>query len=413
MKKYKIGVLSDSPLICTGYSNQSTQIANILSAAGHDVIFFAHAYTGQMLVPPIKFEDGKTLNFKIIGGGREPYFKDLLQVYIKQFNLDVLFILLDTFMLFGNDGWFLKMDLSPAKVIFYYPSDGGGGIPRDCQNILAKVDKPIAMAKYGQIQVKDMYGIDSGYIPHAIETDVFYPFSAEEKLKLKQRWGLQDKFVIGTVARNQGRKMMDRTLKSFAKYAREDPHAILFMHTDPDDVAQVFSMIEMIKRYNLQNRIVFSGMTWFKGFDYSRMNEIYNLMDVFLLTTSGEGFGIPIIEAMSCKIPCLVTDYTTTQELVLDHKAGLGIDLVGTELEENPRVHEKEILDGTLTGSWDVERGICSIKDTVKKLKWFKEHIKEREEMGENGRKAVLKYYDWKVTGPKWINLIEELGGQY
>lgn len=409
-KTYNIGILSDSPFLTTGYSNQSTAIGNILVTAGHNVIYFGHAYTGQILIPPIRFEDKKELSFKVVGGGREPYFLDLLPTYVKQFKIDVLYILLDTFMLYPK---FLELDLSPAKVIFYFPSDGGGGLPRQCENILRKVDCPIAMSQFGQTQVKDIYNIDNHCIPHAVDTDVFYPLTNEDKLKLKKSKGIDGKFVIGTVARNQGRKMLDRTFKIFRKYADMDPNAILLLHTDPNDVAQVFSMIDIIKRYNLQNRIVFTGTSWYKGFDYKKMNEVYNMMDAFFLTTSGEGFGIPIIEAMACGIPVIATDYTTTKELVKDHDAGLGIDLVGTTSEENPDVHEHEIIDGTMTGSWDVERGICSLKDCITKLYYLRNNPKRMEEMGKNGRTAVLKYYDWRITGPKWIETFEKLGGMY
>jgi glycosyltransferase involved in cell wall biosynthesis len=132
-----------------------------------------------------------------------------------------------------------------------------------------------------------------------------------------------------------------------------------------------------------------------------------------LLSTSGEGFGIPLIEAMACEIPVLATDYTTTRELVIDNNAGLGIKLSGTEDEENPNVHCDELLDGTLTGSWVVERGMCSIKDGANKLDYLFKNPDKRKEFGKNGRVAVLKDYNWNIVRKEWIKLIEELGGSY
>jgi glycosyltransferase involved in cell wall biosynthesis len=410
MRKLRIGILSDSPFFVTGYATIASNIANILSNKGHDVIYFANGYMGQNIIPGATFEDGRKLNFTILGGGREQYFKDLLPIYTKQYNLDVLLILLDTFMLYP---WFLQLDLSPAKVIFYYPSDGGSGMPLGCEQILKKVDLAVAMAKFGQKQVKDMYNINTSYIPHAVFTNVFYPLRKEEKLLLKERWGLKNKFIVGSVFRNQGRKMADRTIKAFALFARNNPDAILFLHTDPQDAAQVFDLYQLILRYKIENRVLFSGMKFFKGFTYAQMNEVYNLMDVFILTTSGEGFGIPIIEAMSCGVPVLATDYTTTRELVINNKAGLGIPLVGTEDIENPDVHENEILDGTLTGSWNVERGICSVKKANEALQLLKHNPKMIDEMGNNGRLAVIRDYDWNRIGEDWIKTIEDLGGKF
>jgi len=214
---------------------------------------------------------------------------------LQKYKPQVFGVLLDTFMLYP---WFAtELDFAPAKTFFYYPSDGGGGLPNGCEIILQKVDIPIAMSKFAQRQVKEIHNIDSEYIPHAIDHNIYYPKNKDE---CKAKFGLQGKFVVGVVARNQGRKMLDRTIKSFALFAKDRPDAVLFMHSDPVDAAAVFNMQLLIKRYNLENKVVFSGMRFFEGFDYKDMVNVYNAMDVFFLTTSGEGFGIPTVEAMSC-----------------------------------------------------------------------------------------------------------------
>jgi len=412
MKKLNIAILSDSPFFCTGYSDQAKSLANLLSERGHHVFYFAHGFQGQNLLPGIKFEDGRELKFTVIGQGLKSYFEDVLSEYVKMYQIDVLIILLDTFMLYGSNGWLLRQDLSPAKTIFWFPSDGGGGMPLGCEQILKFVDVPIAMAKFGQEQVKKVYNIDVMHIPHAIDTTNYYPLSKEERKKLKKEMRVEGKFVIGVVARNQGRKMLDRTIKVMAQYAKLNPDAVLFLHLDPNDPAQVFPIVHLIKRFNIENRVLFSGMKYYKGVNYKDMNKIYNIMDVFLLTTSGEGFGIPLIEAQACEIPVLATNYTTTRELVIDHNAGLGIDLVGTSEDENPRIHSNEILEGTITGSWAVERGICSIKDAVKKLDYLYNHPKEREKMGKNGRQNVVENYNWDKLKEKWFEVVEKLGGE-
>ena len=46
------------------------------------------------------------------------------------------------------------------------------------------------------------------------------------------------------------------------------------------------------------------------------MANLYNCMDVFVLPTAGEGFGIPTVEAMACGVPICVTNYTTGYELI-------------------------------------------------------------------------------------------------
>jgi glycosyltransferase involved in cell wall biosynthesis len=388
MSKGKILWLSDSPLTVTGYATISRNICNGLKKKGWDILYMGHNYLGQPLMNPI-FEDGEGCNFKLTGMGVEPYCKDLIVPRLREFKPDIFCTLLDTFMVFP---WFMQMDFAPAKSVFYFPSDGGGQLPQGCENILRRMTKSVAMAKFGQQQCKEYYNLDTEYIPHAVDTNIFYRLSEEERNKARHKWGFQDKFVVGVVARNQGRKMLDRTLKTFKIFCKDKQNAILFMHTDPYDRAGVFDMTAMIQREGLQNRVVFSGMNFFKGFDYKQMNEVYNIMDVFLLTTSGEGFGVPIIEAMACEVPVIATDYTTTPELVTEHNAGFGAKLAAE-----------------ITGSWNVERGVMDDNDCSDKLTILYKDRELCKTMGKNGRKAVDTYYSWDVVIEQWDKFFTEL----
>jgi glycosyltransferase involved in cell wall biosynthesis len=386
----KILWLSDSPMSVTGYATISWNILNKLSEAGHECYFLAHNYIGQPIPPGLKLKDGTEFKFTVLGGSPKPYSQDLISPYIKKLNIDIFCILLDTFMVYP---WLLNMDFSPAKTIFYFPSDGGGGMPLGCENILKKVNCPVAMAKFGQRQVKELYQIDTKYIPHAIDTKVYYPLSKEEREKIKEKWGLKDKFVVGVVQRNQGRKMPDRLIKSFSIFAKNHPDAVLFLHTDPQDVAAPFDLTQLILREKIQNKVIFSGMNFFNGFDYKQMNEVYNLMDVFFLTTSGEGFGIPIIEAMACGITPVVTDYTTTQELLIEE------GVCGVPVK----------VAAELTGSWNVERAIMSDEDGAQALEYLYNNPKVREDLGKVGIEKVKKFYNWNSVGEEWNKLVKEL----
>jgi glycosyltransferase involved in cell wall biosynthesis len=382
--------LSDSPFTVTGFATISWNILNRLAEQGHECFFIGHNYIGQPIKKGTSLNDGTTFNFTILGGSTKPYAADMLVPYIKKYKPDVFGILLDTFMLYP---WFLNLDFAPAKTIFYYPSDGGGGLPLGCENILKKVNCPVAMSKFAQKQVKECYGIDAKYIPHAVDITNYYPLSSQEKERIKAQWGLQGKFVIGSVFRNQGRKMPDRLIKTFAIFAKNHPDAMLFLHCDPYDAAAPVDLVQLIARYKLQNRVIFSGMKFFDGFDYKKMNEVYNLMDVFLLTTSGEGFGIPIIEAMACEIPCVVTDYTTTQELLI----------------ENGQCGFPAKVAVELTGSWNVERAIMDDDHAAKCLENLYNNPQLRKDFGKIGREKVLKYYNWDKVGKDWNDLIQEL----
>ena len=382
--------MSDSPLTVTGFATISWNILNQLSDKGYECHYLGHNYVGQEIPAGLKLKDDTIYNFNIHGGSSKPYAQDILMPKIQQLKPDVFGILLDTFMLYP---WMLNLDFAPAKTIFYFPSDGGGGLPINCENILKKVTCPVAMSKFAQKQAFDLYGIQSEYIPHAINEKIYYPLSDEEKLKLRQDWNLVDKYVVGCVARNQGRKMLDRMIKAFKIFAKDVPNAVLFLHMDPFDLAAPFDIMNLIQRAGLQNRVLFTGMKFFEGFDYKKMNEIYNMMDVFFLSTSGEGFGVPIIEAMACEIPVVVTDYTTTQELIIDDGV-CGIPVP---------------IHGEITGSWNVERGIMNEHKAAEALKKLYDEPEFGKQLGKVGREKVLKIYTWDIVGEQWNRLIERL----
>lgn len=423
VSKKVITILSDSPTIPTGYSNQSSQLALYLTKQGHTIHFLGNAYQGST-IERFKVEGVDEYNIKLYGMGTQPYFADKISQHLKDTKSDYFIILLDTFMLMDGQnrlphGWFLNIDCSPAQTIFWFPSDGGGGMPLGCENILKKVEIPVAMAKYGQKQVKDYYNINTLHIPHGTNPNMYYKLPDNERFELRKKFNLHDKFVVGVVARNQPRKFLDRTIKTFRlmnKIKDKIPNVVLFLHLDPADPAQIFNIRNLIARYNLENRVMFSGMNAFKGFPRSEMNNVYNLMDVFFLSTSGEGFGIPIIEAMSAEVPVVATNYTTTHELVVENQSGFGVELVGSDkvqvltpdgpLSMDSKEYDNLVSNGTITGSWEVERGLMDIDDAANKIIQLYENPNLRLQFGKNGRKSVLDKYDFEKVGEAFEKII-------
>ena len=108
------------------------------------------------------------------------------------------------------------------------------------------------------------------------------------------------------------------------------------------------------------------------------------------------GFGICSIEAMACELPVILTDYTTTKELVTDHNAGIAVPICTD-----------------ITGTFNVERGIMDIPKAVEALEImyedWKNGGKKLEEWGKNGRNAVIKDYNWDKIVEDWKKLFKEM----
>lgn len=417
LNKPRILHLSDSPLTVTGFATVSKDVCNYLSSTSkYDMHYVGHNYLGQTLTPGTTFEDNTKLKFTLHGMGREQYCNDIIEPLIKELKPQLFTVLLDTFMLVPPNANYLVKDLSPAKTVFYYPSDGGreekgtGRLPLYCESILQKFGNSVAMSRFAQRQAEKVHGIKSHYIPHGVWTNIYFPLGQNIKDLLKQNLSgfavtstgqlapaninAKNKFIVGSVYRNQGRKMADRQLKAFAKFAKDKDDVLFYLHSDPTDAAAVFNSIEFIKELGIQNKVLFSGMRYFKGFTVQKMREVYNLMDVFFLSTSGEGFGVPTLEAMSCGVPTIVTDYTTTQELLIeDGKCG-----------EPVRVAEE------LIGTYNVPRAIMDTDDAAEKLNKLYHDRAYAKKLGEVGRKKAVEFYDYqRIIGPQWDKYFENI----
>lgn len=429
----KILGMSDSIMSITGFATITKELFKRLSKhPDFEVYNISQGHIGKD-IKNAKFLDGEDIDFPILQSGMQPYATEFLRPYLNKYNPDILFCLWDTFMLKQSN--YDNIDLAPSKFVMYWPSDGSY-LPATCETILAKSYAPVAMSKHGLRQIKWLY--EKGYIaydifkkatyiPHAIDEKIYYPLTPDLKLSARDRFGIpRNVFVIGTVARNQGRKMMDRTIKSFAMFSKDKPDVRLLLHSDPNDMAAASNLKNLILRYDKQypgvaSKVLWSGIKFYKGFSYDDMRELYNVMDINLLTTSGEGFGIPIIEAMACGVPTVATAYTTSPELLIeDGKVGELIKLAGepeidydhVDFNDYDKVYAPthELGLNSITGTWDVERGICDVYDCAEKLNKLYKNRTYLAELSSKCRDKAVKYYSWdKVVFPQWLDFFRRV----
>ncbi|MFH0924128.1 MAG: glycosyltransferase family 1 protein [bacterium] len=76
---------------------------------------------------------------------------------------------------------------------------------------------------------------------------------------------------------------------------------------------------QMVKNMGLLENVVFLS-----NIDDSRLNFFYNAAGIFVYPSLFEGFGLPVLEAMSCKLPVIVSKTTSLPEIVND--AGMYVD---------------------------------------------------------------------------------------
>jgi len=140
----------------------------------------------------------------------------------------------------------------------------------------------------------------------------FVPISQQEQLdKIQQKYHLPDKFILN-VGSVEPRKNIPGLIKAFASYVKEsqsDLNLVIVGKKDwgYDKAYQVATEEEIL------SRIVFTDYVYDED-----LPTIYNLAEFFVLPSFYEGFGLPVLEAMSCGRPVICSNVSSLPEISQD-----------------------------------------------------------------------------------------------
>lgn len=215
-----------------------------------------------------------------------------------------------------------KANKKKTKFVLYTPIDSEPR-PRDCE-VLNLFDEVITYTEYAKSSLKPLISEANWkkvkVIPHGIDTEVFYPIANdfENSRTKEQLFGKSDVFVFGSVNRNSARKDLATLMMGFAMFKHTtQANAVLYIHCNPIDRMG-------IDCYRLSERLgldVGTDIFFPKDFDEnmgvseSELNKIYNTFDCFITTTTAEGWGLSIVEAMATKKLVIAPRHTSIQEI--------------------------------------------------------------------------------------------------
>lgn len=298
--------ISNAPWTKTGYGVQTHLFANRLAGAGHPIAVLC--YYGL---------EGGGFNFEnmlCFPKAKDPYGMDIVGAHANNFKADAVFTLMDSWVV--TPKYFYG-----RKWIAWYPVDHEP-MPQKVRESISQAHYRIAMSKSG-VAESNKAGLDCYYVPHGVDTNIYKPI---DKTEARKTMGFpQDAYIVGTVAMNKGqpsRKNFPSMLKAFAKFKQKHTDAVYYLHTQEGIGQDGFGGVnipEMCQLLGLKygtDVLLPDPYNMLLGFSDEMMANIYSSMDVHLLASTGEGFGIPIIEAQACGVPVIVGGWTAMPELV-------------------------------------------------------------------------------------------------
>jgi glycosyltransferase involved in cell wall biosynthesis len=158
--------------------------------------------------------------------------------------------------------------------------------------------------------VAETFGIAPDKIdvaPPGCDFTRFHPLPDDEIAAFRQAQGLPDRFwlFIGTL---EPRKNLVTLLQAYAALTPADRLPLVIAGGKGWDYEPIF---EAVERYRLTDSVRFPGFL-----SADALPLWYNSAEAFVYPSVFEGFGIPVLEAMACGTPVLVSDATSLPEVV-------------------------------------------------------------------------------------------------
>jgi glycosyltransferase involved in cell wall biosynthesis len=256
-------------------------------------------------------------------------------------------------------------------------------------------DQVVVPSKYGVEVIKNYdpaLAKKTKMIYYGLNAGEFHAIPQSEKDAMRKVLNIGKKFVVGYVGRNQWRKDLYHLMKIFAKFKIKNPDSYLYIHAHPTTTAHdggnLFQMAEMLGlKLGVDYGTPSPDFSENAGFAIGDLNKLYGIMDVFVSASTGEGFGLPMAEAMLAEVPVIAPDNTTVPELL-----GEGRGLI---YKTNNTV---------CFGQTDQmrERPLADIDDAVDKLTFVKQ-FRNKEAVDKMKKKALE--FAKTLTSEKMVDL--------
>jgi len=429
MSKKKVLFVTESHKLASGFGTYSAQVLPRLAATGKyelaefasygdfntvnelDWLFYAN-------VPDREEEAGRYNENPANHFGLWRFDKVVLD-----FKPDIVLSYRDPWM----DDWIAHSPLRPYFHWVWMPTVDSAPQKRSWLETFATCDALFAYSEFGQRTLEEQSNNSLnvvGCASPALDPDVYKPVPS--KSQHKESFGLPaDCFIVGTVMRNQRRKLFIELMKSFKIFLDKAPPHIadktyLYLHTSYPEKSG-WDIAEGIMEHGLGSKVLVTYVcrncssfhaSPFKdalavckncnaraavmpsvavGLTIPDLIKIYNLFDLYVQYAICEGFGMPQVEAASCGVPIASTDYSAMEDVVRFTKGyPIRIKTMFRELET------------------DAERAYPDNEHLAEIiLKHFSLPEKDRLQKCLNARKGARERYNWNDTAKKWADYID------
>jgi N-acetyl-alpha-D-glucosaminyl L-malate synthase BshA len=172
-------------------------------------------------------------------------------------------------------------------------------------DIVTAVSNSLIEQTYELINPDKLIETVYNFIDHRV-----YQKSDSSHLREEFEIDLAEKVIIH-VSNFRPVKRVEDVVKTFAKIAKTMPAKLLLVGDGPE----VSKVSKLVNKLGLNNRVLFLGRQ-------ENLEELYSISDLMLLLSEKESFGLVLLEAMACGVPCIGTNVGGIPEVIEEGKTG-------------------------------------------------------------------------------------------
>lgn len=151
-------------------------------------------------------------------------------------------------------------------------------------------------------------------VPYGVKLEAYEPFHNQRNI-LRQRFNLpESKFIIGCIGRIEPHKGQETLLRAFIE--AKIPDSFLLFAGSVDDEVYFANLRKIAEKGKVSDKVRYLEFT-------KEIPELMNTLDVFVMPSNSETFGLVVIEAMASALPVIATNAGGIPEIIDDGIDGL------------------------------------------------------------------------------------------
>jgi glycosyltransferase involved in cell wall biosynthesis len=234
-------------------------------------------------------------------------------------------------------------------------------------------------------------------IEHAVDSKIFSNLQPSQRSTLRRNIGIPtDGIMFLNANRNSQRKRQDLTIQAFVELLRRHPDKPLYLlmvtAVDPNkgafyDIQRIF--LDQLQRAKLDPNVYGKRMPIVDTappnlLNDDGINQIYNMCDIGINTSDGEGFGLCQLEHLYTGAPQVVTDVGSYRSFLPT--------TVATYIRPGPiNYHPAAMPLGLTSPSFNPDDVATAMETTIEKLSTMRAAV------------STIKFKTWTEVCAEWI----------